>query len=82
MGVSGISETAGTSVTVAVTNGTAAASGTIGYFDVAGGPGTPTPDVDFGDAGLYADLNAELGFKTLADGGTVAATLVGREEGF
>jgi len=37
---------------------------------------------DFGDAGFYADLNATLGFKTVAGGATVAMTLVGREEKF
>lgn len=82
MGVAGISETSGTPVTVVVVDGTAAASGTIGYFDVAGGPGTPTADVDFGDAGLYATKNNEIGLKTLADGATISCTLVGREESF
>jgi len=75
-----VKETAGTAVTVVVTDGTAAASGTIGYFSVAASG--ITDDIDFGDAGLYAALNAVLGFKTLADAGTIVGTLVGREEPF
>lgn len=75
-----LKETAGTAVSVAVTNGTAAASGTIGYFSVAASG--ITGDVDFGDKGLYGDVDAEIGFKTLADAGTVVGTLVGREESF
>lgn len=82
MGITGLRETAGTAVTVAVTNGTAAAAGTLGYFGVAGGGGTPQPEVDFGDAGLYGDLDAVLGLKSLADGATISCTLVGREEKF
>lgn len=82
MGVAGISETAGSPVTVVVVDGTVAAAGTVGYFDVAGGPGTPTADVDFGDAGLYLTLGNSLGLKTLADGATISCTLVGREESF
>jgi len=81
MGVSNIRETAGTALTVAVTNGTAAAAGTIGYFGVAAGAAV-TDDIDFGDKGLYADLDAVLGFKTLANGGTISCTLIGREEPF
>lgn len=80
MGIGNIRETAGTALTIAVTNGTAAAAGTLGYFGVAANG--VTDDLDFGDAGLYADLDAVLGFKTLAGGGTVTCTLVGREERF
>ena len=79
MGIGNVRETAGTAVTVIVTNGTAAAAGTLGYFGVATGL---TAGEDFGDAGFYADLNATLGFKTVAGGATVAMTLVGREEKF
>lgn len=81
MGIGSIRESAGTAVTVVVTNGTAAASGTIGYFGVGAGP-LVTDDIEFGDKGLYADLDAELGFKTLADGATISCTLIGREEPF
>ncbi|KKN51407.1 hypothetical protein LCGC14_0623040 [marine sediment metagenome] len=80
MGVSNIHETAGTALTVAVTDGTAAASGTLGFFSVlASGV---ADDVDFGDAGLYASLDAEVGIKSLAGAGTISCTLVGREEGW
>jgi hypothetical protein len=80
MGVVGLRETAGTAITVAVTNGTAAASGTIGYFSIpANGY---IENLNFEDAGLYAVLDAVIGFKTLAQSGTISGTLIGREEKF
>lgn len=80
MGVVGLEESAGTALTIVVTNGTAVAAGTLGYFSV--GASGILDDLDFGDGGLYADLDAVLGFKCLENGGTVSATLVGREELF
>lgn len=78
MGVS-IKESGGTAVTVAVTNGTAAASGTLGYFELGA---NESREIDFGDAGFYADLNAELGLKVLANTSEITGELIGREEPF
>lgn len=76
MGVS-VKESAGTAVTVAVTNGTVAAAGTLGYFELAA---NESREVDFGDGGLYADLDADLGLKCLANTSQITGALVGREE--
>src|SRR3989304_4487551 len=76
MGVANIREGSGTALNIAITNGTAVAAGTIGYFGIAASG--VNNDMDFGE-GILADLDAVLGFKALANAGTVTATLVGRE---
>ncbi len=76
MGAS-VKESAGTAVTVAVTNGTAAASGTLGHFELAA---NESREIDWGDKGLYGDLDAEIGLKVLANTSQITGTLVGREE--
>ncbi len=74
-----VKESAGTAVTVAVTNGTAAASGTLGYFELGA---NEAREIDFGDKGLYADLDALLGLKCLANTSEITGVLTGREERF
>ena len=78
MGAS-VKESAGTAVTVAVTNGTAVASGTLGHFELGA---NESREIDWGDKGLYADLDAKIGLKVLANTSEITGTLSGREEGF
>lgn len=72
-----VKESSGTAVTVAVTNGTAAAAGTLGYIELGA---NESREVDFGDKGLYGDLNAVIGLKVLANTSEITGMLVGREE--
>ena len=76
MGAS-VKESAGTAVTVAVTNGTVAAAGTLGHFELGA---NESREIDFGDKGLYGDLDAEIGLKVLANTSEITGSLVGRIE--
>jgi len=76
MGAS-VKESSGTAVTVAVTNGTPAISGTLGYFELGA---NEAREIDWGDKGLYGDLDAEIGLKVLANTSQITGALVGREE--
>ena len=64
-----------------LTDGTAAASGTIATFFMAHNPGIVSNPVDisFGAGKLLTGANTPLGIKSRAGAGTVVATFRGRE---
>ncbi len=74
-----IKESAGTAVTVAVTNGTIAAAGTLAHFELGA---NEAREIDWGDGGLYTDLDAEVGLKVLANTSEITGALIGRLEKF
>lgn len=82
MGATSIRETSGTPLSLVLTDGTAAASGTIAIVGVTGGGVTPPQQFGGDEAGIALALDNELGMKTLGNSGTISATLLGREEGF
>jgi hypothetical protein len=69
---------AGADLVIQLTDGTAAAAGTLATF-VIDSAGAPTY-LDFGQGGIQATGTRGLGIKTLASAGTVGGFLRGREE--
>lgn len=61
-----------------LTDGTAAASGTVSthYFD----PDQPSKSYHFGAGRALAAANTKLGIKARADSGTISGTFYGRED--
>lgn len=81
MSFSTVENTSAADVILALTDGTAAASGTVALIPLNGG--TLTPSQEFApDAGIPLSLNSELGLKVLAGVATVSFTIFGREESF